>query len=242
MRFAKGRSAFATVWSVPTPHLSRFTFRMAMTSRLFRSIVPVLVGIASLSSLTPGFLHGQAASSSLAVNRLTQPIDDSARVTLRGTVHPLANRANDRGAAPDSMPLDRMQIVLKRSAAQESALQQLIHDEHTKGTANYHKWLTPAQFGAQFGPSDQDIATVEAWLESKGFNVGKVSPGKQTIEISGNVAQFRSAFNAQIHKYVVNGETHYANAGDPQIPAALTPVVGGFASLNNFRPHRFSHV
>jgi subtilase family serine protease len=33
----------------------------------------------------------------------------------------------------------------------------------------------------------------------------------------------------------VNGETHFANATDPQVPAALAPVVGGFVSLNNFR-------
>ena len=49
------------------------------------------------------------------------------------------------------------------------------------------------------------------------------------------MAQLRSAFHTQIHKYVVNGETHYANATDPQIPAALAPVVSGFVSLNNFR-------
>jgi hypothetical protein len=34
---------------------------------------------------------------------------------------------------------------------------------------------------------------------------------------------------------VVNGEEHWANAGDPQIPAALAPVVRGIVSLHNFR-------
>ena len=38
-----------------------------------------------------------------------------------------------------------------------------------------------------------------------------------------------------IHSYVfANGEQHWANATDPQIPAALTPVVAGVNSLNNF--------
>lgn len=212
-----------------------------MISKIFRTVAPVVVAIVSLSLVTPASLNAQSALSPVA-NRLTQPVDESSRVTLKGTVHPLANAANDRGAAPDSMPLDRVQVVLKRSADQESTLQQLIQDEHTPGTANYHKWLTPAQFGQQFGPSDQDVATLSAWLESKGFNVKGVNPGKQTLEISGNVAQFRSAFHAQIHKYSVNGETHYANASDPQLPAALAPVFGGFVSLNNFRPHSMSHV
>ncbi len=167
--------------------------------------------------------------------RIIDTIDESQLVALKGNVHPLARAQFDRGAAPENMRLDRIHLVLKRSASQEGALRQLITQMHTRGTASYHKWLTPDQFGEQFGPSDQDITTVENWLTGHGFNVVKVNPGKQTIEFSGNVAQFRGAFHAQIDRYEVNGETHYANSTDPQIPTALAPVVGGFASLNNFR-------
>ncbi len=166
--------------------------------------------------------------------RVVNPIDETQLVTLKGTVHPLANARNDRGVAPDSMQLGRMHLVLKRSDGQEAALKQLIGDMHNPASPSYHKWLTPDQFGAQFGPSDQDMATVTTWLTGHGFNVTKVNPGKQTLEMTGNVAQLRSAFHTQIHKYDLNGETHYANANDPQIPAALSSVVGGFMSLNNF--------
>ncbi len=167
--------------------------------------------------------------------RITQAVDEQQLVRLAGNTHPLAQAQYDRGAAPDSMQLERIHLALKRSPAQEAALRQLISDMHKPGSASYHKWLTPEQFGEQFGPSDEDIATVQSWLGSLGFQVGKVQPGKQVIEFSGNVAQLREAFHTQIHKYVVNGETHHANASDPQMPEALAPVVGGFVSLNNFR-------
>jgi subtilase family serine protease len=182
-------------------------------------------------------LCGAAAKAQDAAHaaRIVNQIDENQRITLKGTIHPLANAANDRGAVADSMKLERIHLVLKRSDSQESSLRQLITDLHTPGTASYHKWLTPDQFGKQFGPSDQDIATVQAWLTSHGFSVTKVNPGKQTIEFTGNAGQMREAFHTQIHQYQVKGETHFANAGDPQIPAALAPVVGGFASLNNFR-------
>jgi hypothetical protein len=39
------------------------------------------------------------------LSRLSQPVDDHALVTLHGTVHPLANAANDRGAATLDMQL-----------------------------------------------------------------------------------------------------------------------------------------
>ncbi|MGA3035261.1 MAG: protease pro-enzyme activation domain-containing protein, partial [Terracidiphilus sp.] len=167
--------------------------------------------------------------------RIVDPIDENHLVTLGHSVHPLANVANDRGAAPDGMQLDRLQLVLQRSPAQEAALRQFIAQMHTPGSSSYHQWLTPDQFAAQFGAADQDIATISSWLGSHGFSVAKVNAGKGTLEFSGSVAQLRDTFHTQIHKYMVNGETHYANANSPQIPAALAPVIGGFASLNNFR-------
>jgi trimeric autotransporter adhesin len=173
------------------------------------------------------------------IAQVVSPIDESQRVTLTHTVSPLANAANDRGAAPDGMQLDRMQLVLQRSPAQESALRQLIAEMNTPGTASYHQWLSPDQFGAQFGASDQDIATISSWLGGHGFAVSRVNPGKGTLEFSGSVAQLRNAFHTQIHKYSINGETHFANANDPQIPAALAPAISGFASLNNFHPKSY---
>lgn len=179
--------------------------------------------------------HAQTTTAFAPVpSRLTKPVDESQLETLKGTLHPLASKANDRGAVDQGMPLERLQVMLKRSAVQEAALQQTLQDLHRPGTASYHKWLTPAQFGERFGPSNADIATLTAWLGSHGFAVTRVNPGKQTLEISGNAGQFQTTFHAAIHRYVVQGKTQYANASDPQIPAALASVFGGFASLNNF--------
>ena len=194
--------------------------------------------IAFVLAAVPGRITAQAAPAQNSIPvapRIVDPIDESKLVTIKGTVHPLANARNDRGVAPESMQLERMHLVLTRSSSQESSLKQLISDMHTPGTASYHKWLTPDQFGKQFGPSDQDIATVQTWLTQHGFNVIKVNPGKQTIEFSGNVSQLRNAFHTQVHKYEVDGQIHYGNVKDPQIPAALAPVVGGFVSLNDFQ-------
>jgi hypothetical protein len=211
------------------------TRRSSLRTLAFTALAALLALPLALSAQTSAAVAAPAVAS-----RITQPIDESSRITLSGTVHPLARTANDRGAAPDGMQLDRLQIVLKRSSAQESALQQLIAEMHTPGTASYHKWLTPDQFGQQFGPSDADVATIESWLQSHGFGSVKLDPGRQTLEFSGSVAQFRTTFHAEVHKYQVNGEVHYANATDPQIPAALASVVGGFSSLNNFRVKRYS--
>lgn len=73
-----------------------------------------------------------------------------------------------------------------------------------------------------------------------GLHSRKVYSGKTVIEFSGNAAQVQAAFSTPIHNYQVNGKSYVANSTDPQIPAALAPVVAGIVSLNNFP--RQSHV
>ncbi len=174
--------------------------------------------------------------------RIAAAIDESRLTTLRGNTHPLARPEFDRGAAPDSLPMLRMLLVLQRSQAQEAALETLMEQQQDKSSPNYHAWLTPQQFGQQFGPADADIQTISSWLESHGFTVNRVSNGRTVIEFSGTAGQVRDAFHTEIHRYNVNNEDHWANASDPQIPTALTPVVAGIDSLYNFPRHAMHHV
>jgi hypothetical protein len=167
--------------------------------------------------------------------RITQAVDEKNLVVLRGNVHPLARPEFDQGKVGEGQPLRRMLLLLQRSAEQESALEKLLEDQQSKSSANYHGWLTPAQFGQQFGPADADIQTVTNWLQSHGFQINHVTDGRTVIEFSGDAAQVRSAFHTEIHKYVVNGETHLANASDPQIPGALASAISGVVSLHDFR-------
>ena len=197
--------------------------------------LPVVAFFSLLAVLAP-------AQTSTVASRITQAIDASKLTTLSGNTHPLAAARFDRGAAPVNLSMDRMQLVLKRSPAQEAALETFMRQQLTKSSPNYHKWLTPAQFGEQYGPSDEDIRKVTSWLQSSGFTVAGVSPGKTTIEFSGSADEVQRAFHTSIHKFTVNGEDHWANASDPKIPTALVPVVAGPGSLNSFPKKAMNHL
>ncbi|MGO9087239.1 MAG: Ig-like domain repeat protein [Terriglobales bacterium] len=177
-----------------------------------------------------------------ASSLITQSINEAKVVTLRGNVHPLAQARYDVGAAPSSMPAKRLMLLLNRPADRGAALAEYMRDVHTPGAAIHHRWLTPEEFGARFGPADSDIQQVSDWLSGMGFQVAGASKGKTLIEFSGTVGQVNKAFHTQIRKYAVKGEVHYANATDPQIPEALAGVVRGVSSLNNFRPRSNLHV
>ncbi len=172
-------------------------------------------------------------------SRITQPINDAVRVTLKGNVHPLALARFDLGTVPDSFPASRMVLLLQRSPEREAALQQFLQDAHRPGSPAFHKWLKPDQFGELYGLTDSEIATVSGWLQEHGFAVSRINRAKTAIEFSGTAGEVRSAFHAQIHAYLVNGEEHYANDVDPQIPAALAPVIAGITPINDFRPKSY---
>src|SRR6266705_5556084 len=185
--------------------------------------------------------HAAAQTTNIPA-RITQAVDENNLVVLKGNVHPLARAEFDQGAVADEQPLNRMLLLLQRSADQESALRQLLDDQQSKSSPNYHAWLTPEQFGKQFGPTDADIQAVMQWLTSRGFTGIKVEPGRTVIEFSGTVGNVRNAFRSEIHRYLVAGVEHMANASDPQIPAALRPAIAGIVSLHDFRKKPMYHL
>ncbi|MGC2402365.1 MAG: S53 family peptidase [Acidobacteriaceae bacterium] len=199
--------------------------------------VPVfgLMTILALSGYS-GSLLALTPAGSAAAPRIVDAVDENSLVTLPHQTHPLASPKFDRGAVEDSLPMEHMYLQLKRSAEQEAALEQQIQDLQDPHSGKYHQWLTAEQLGANYGPSQQDIDTVVSWLSSHGMTVNMVHKSGMVIDVSGTAGQINEAFHTQMHSYVVNGTSHVANASDPQIPAALAPVVAGFVSLNGFLP------
>src|SRR5258708_7398978 len=139
-------------------------------------------------------------------SRVTEKVDERVLIEMKGNIYPLAQPRFDQGAAPPDLSLDRMLLVLKRSDAQELALRKLLDDQQNKNSPSFHQWLTPSQFGQQFGPSDQDMLTVRSWLQSHGFQIVAVSNGRMVIEFSGTALQVQQAFHTEIHRYAVNGD------------------------------------
>src|SRR3984957_18699956 len=196
--------------------------------------VPVI--FSSLSFSQSGTQHlAPQETVSLSARRplVTEPLEESKLAVLKGNTHPLARREFDLGTAPATLPMQRMLLVLKRSPGQESALRKLLDDQQDKASPYYHKWVTPEEFGKQFGPTDTDLQTITGWLQSHGFQVGSTK-GRTVLEFSGSASRVQETFHTAIHKYIVNEEQHWANANEPLIPAALTPAVSGIATLHNF--------
>jgi Pro-kumamolisin, activation domain/Divergent InlB B-repeat domain len=206
----------------------RMSKRLGMASGALAAVALSFASWPAALAQTPG---GRAQA------LITQAVNDGYLLGLAGNTRPEAqNAANDRGRVDDSTPMQHLMLQLRRPAAQEQALETQLDQLHDPNSPNYHHWLTASDIGARFGPAPSDIAAVTNWLTLHGFTVNTVYPNGMAIEFSGTAGQVSAAFHTEIHHLSVNGATHVANVTDPQIPAALAPVVAGIVSLNDFRP------
>ena len=181
--------------------------------------------------------HANSQSNRVTRPVITQEIDESKLVMLTGNTRPEANAANDRGAVAAGMRFEHMLLQLKRTAEQEQALELFVEDLQNPSSANFHHWLTAAEFGDRFGMAQQDVQVITQWLTSHGFQVNQVYPNRVLIDFSGTAGQVMHAFHTEIHRLEVNGVMHVANLREPLIPSALVGAITGIVSLHDFRPH-----
>lgn len=198
-----------------------------------------------LAALSCGVLAAQpsgvlaAADLSAQFHRVplvTQSVDPDRVVPLVGAHPILPAQALDLGPAAPSDSAPRMMLLLRRNAQDEQALETLLQSQQNPASPSFHRWLTPAQFAARFGVVDSDLAAVTAWLQSRGFSVDGLRAGGNIVEFSGSIAQMQSAFHLAVHRVSLQGEVRLAAVNDPQIPAALAPVVMGLVSFDGFPP------
>ncbi len=191
----------------------------------------LLVGFLSVSA--PG-----AFGASEQPKRLSSNIDDSETFVLKGNIQPLVAKAvaQDQGEVKSSKVMPKMEVHFALTEAQQADLKQLLAAQQNRRSAQYHKFLTPEEYAARFGLNTADVEKITLWLETSGFSNVESSRSRMWVSFSGTAGQVQSAFHTTIHNYTVNGEAHFANATEPQLPKALEGVVQGVRGLHNFLP------
>jgi subtilase family serine protease len=127
----------------------------------------------------------------------------------------------------DGQPLQLQVIMALNNRAQ---LTQLEADIQDRDSPSYHRWLTPQQFAASFGPTSQQMRAVATWLRSRGLMVGAMDRQARTVRFAGLYWQVKQALGTTILGDGIN----YANVTDPQVPAELAPTI---VSIEGLRTH-----
>jgi subtilase family serine protease len=168
---------------------------------------------------------------------ITKDIDGRQGVTLLGNTRPEANPVNDRGPVPDDFELKHMLLQLRRPPELQAEYDQYLEGLTLHSSANFHQWLRPTEVGERYGLADSDLKQIELWLRSHGIRVNYVYPNHVVMDISATATELREAMRVSIHYFEVDGEKHFANVNDPEIPEALASAIVGVVSMHDFTPH-----
>jgi subtilase family serine protease len=173
------------------------------------------------AALALPFLGGAALASPGAAAAGPAVVPGSAPVWARS--------ARPAGAPPLSQRISFQVALALRDAAGATRLAQAVS---TPSSAQYGKYLTPAQFNARFAPAPAQIAQIESYLKSEHITVTGAVRGNRWVTASATVGQIQKVFKTTIKIYSHQGHKVRAASGDLSVPRSLKPLIAGFAGIS----------
>ncbi len=126
-----------------------------------------------------------------------------------------------------------LSLAIALNLRNASALDALLAAQDDPGSPEYHQYLTPQQFDANFAPSQATVSAVVAFLQSQGFQIGAIAPNRLIIDATGTVAQAQHAFQIQLDNFQYAGRVVYAPTTNPSVPAALAGSILNISGLDD---------
>ena len=130
-------------------------------------------------------------------------------------------------------------LPLQNQAALTSLLQQL----YDPASPYYHHWITPEQFTAQFGPTEDDYQALITFAKKNGLTVTTTHPNRVILDVNGTVSNIEKIFHVNMHVYQHPKEarTFYAPDAEPSLDLAV-PILH-ISGLDNYAlPHPCSKI
>lgn len=161
----------------------------------------------------------------------------AAALTSPAMAAPHLPRATDLGptAATDTITVS---LVLKVKHPEQ--LEAFVAATQEPGSPAYHKFLSTAEFAAQFSPSQGEIAIITNYLKGFGITVNEVYADRLIIKATGTADAFDRAFQVNLHDVRNGGRRYHRPHHPPVIPILLRDLlvsVQGFSTEPQFRHH-----
>jgi subtilase family serine protease len=141
-------------------------------------------------------------------------------VTIANTLPrwlPRAEPSTARMAAPESLNI-RVYLAPNGGLAALQAKAAALSDP---SSADFRKWLSTADYAAQFAPSQAAVDAISEYLTSAGLAVTGVEAAHRYVAASGSIDQLNQAFGVTLGSYSHDGQTVTAPSTAVTLPAAV---------------------
>ena len=120
-------------------------------------------------------------------------------------------------------PTNQLSLGISLPLRNEAGLGHLLQQIYNPASSNYHHYLTPGQFTAQFGPLEQDYQTVINFLKTNGLTVTTTYSNRTLVDVRGDVTAINNAFHVtlRVYQHPSENRTFFAPDTDPVIDASI---------------------
>ena len=163
-------------------------------------------------------------------------------LALAAAAPALAQRPIEQGATVQAVaPAASVDFEIYLPLRDKAGLDSLLKAQQTPGGPQYHVWLTPAQFGARFGPTPDSMARAQAAAAAAGLQV--TATRVRSFHVSGD-AQHVNAFLHTTLNTVRSpaGATRLIGSGPVTLPAGVQQEGGRVLDFNDIPLRRPTSV
>ncbi len=151
----------------------------------------------------------------------------------------LANHVNEKVANGSAIvmspydPTQKLRLALALQPPHMAEEEEFLAELETKGSPNFHKFLTAEEWNARFAPAAADEQKVVDWATSQGLTVTHRFANRLLVDVEAPVGVIQKAFGVVIRNYQVGSEVEFSNDRDPVVPSELSGILYSVAGLNS---------
>jgi subtilase family serine protease len=132
----------------------------------------------------------------------------------------------------------RLRLAIHLPLRDQAALTQLLHDLYDPQSAQFHKYLSVAEFVNRFAPTVDDYNAVIAWATAKGLTVTTRTSNRRLLVVEGAVEAINRAFNVSVcyYKHPAESRTFYSPDREPTTVGLNVPLLQVTGMNNSVLP------
>ena len=155
---------------------------------------------------------------------------------LTGHVPAIVSHLQAKGLLPAT---NHLYLAIGLPLRNQEALTNLLQQIYDPASPNYHHYLTPEQFTAQFGPTEEDYQKVINFAKASGLTVAATHPNRMLLDVGGNATVVQQAFGVtlRVYHHPTENRDFYAPDTDPTVDASLPVIhISGLDNAAQARP------
>jgi hypothetical protein len=215
----------------------------------FRSVGPMTGSTNSVPSSDRGVVSRRMGASAAAfghrwaakalVSAIAVLAAFSSRATERQTLPGHVPGAVARLQALDRLPsTNRLHLAIGLPLRNREALTNYLLRLYDPASANYRRYLTPAQFAESYGPTEQDYQSTIAYAQANGLVLTHTHPNRLLLDVEGAVADVERTFQVTMRVYPHPTEARTFFAPDTEPTLNTTAPILHISGLDNYTlPH-----